>query len=157
MVYETGISIIRLFINEYRIIYFIVDELYRWFDILCIIYILSTELYESLIDINDPMKLDDGRATIYEKSLHDERIPGDDNNNDTNFKHRVMMIIITAIVFVAIFDVIRNFISNYYAKKSLYDPKSNNSQENINRSLIANRETFVSSCVIICIPILNSY
>lgn len=85
---------------------------------------------------------------------------GSNNNNATRI---ILTIIISAIIFVtivSIFDVFRNAINNYYAKKALLDPKSGNTQQEIDSTLIANHEGLISSiifavlCVIISIIVI---
>ncbi len=75
-----------------------------------------------------------------------------------NMSKLVLTVIISAIIFVtvvAIYDVIRNVINNYYAMKALTNPEAENSEHEINSTLIANNDGFISSMVFagICIAI----
>lgn len=93
-----------------------------------------------------------------------------DNESHANeIKRTIIIVIITAILFVtvvSIFDVVHDIVNNYYADLALTDPDSDNTQENIKRSQIANKETLYSSiafclfCIVvsvITIPILDMY
>lgn len=67
-----------------------------------------------------------------------------------NVKYTISVVIISALVFitlVAIYDVIRNIINNYYAEKSLKDPNSHNTQEEIDRTTIANNNQLTASII----------
>lgn len=71
-------------------------------------------------------------------------------------KNTVIIITISAIIFVtvvSIYDVIRNAINNYYATIALNDPNANNSQDDINSTIIGNRQGLIASFVfaIFCI------
>lgn len=87
------------------------------------------------------------REDLYEKRVHGSK----DNNT-------IVIIIISAILFVtiiAIYDVLRNVINNHYAKIALTDPKAENTQQDINSTLVANTQGLIASIVfaIICIII----
>jgi hypothetical protein len=78
----------------------------------------------------------------------------------------LVAIIITIILFVAgvaFYDIIKAKISNYYAREALFDPSSDNSESDIERTLIANEAalhanitffliTFISAMIIL--PVL---
>lgn len=75
----------------------------------------------------------------------------------------IILVIITAILFVmiiSIYDVIRNIINNYYADRALRDPVAANDPQDIESTLIGNREGLTASivfavfCVITGIPLI---
>lgn len=81
---------------------------------------------------------------LYERRIHETK------NNPKSIEYTIYIIIISAFIFIsiiAIFDVIRNVISNYYAEKTLNDPKINNTKEDIERAEIANQNALWSSIV----------
>jgi len=75
----------------------------------------------------------------------------------------LIMIFVSAVIFVtmvAIFEVLKNAINNYYAEIALNDPDVNNTPEDILTTTTANRYGLISSfvfaviCVIIAIIVL---
>ena len=56
---------------------------------------------------------------------------------------------------VSIYDVLRNMINNYYAKKALENPKAKNTKQDIISTEIANKEGLTASIIfsLICIII----
>ena len=75
----------------------------------------------------------------------------------------LVVILITIIIFVAVlsvYDVIKEGIVNRYARRALLDPRSNNSPEDIQRTLIANEESYNAAvhfsiiCILIAMIIL---
>jgi len=78
--------------------------------------------------------------------------------------YTIIVIIISAILFVAVislYDVIRSSINRYYADKSLVDPNSHNTPEDIERTQIANSNallstiTFAIICVVLALLLLG--
>ena len=83
-------------------------------------------------------------------------------------KHTVVIIIISAIIFiavVAIYEVFRNIINRHYSRQALYDPEAKNNLDDINRTIIVNNNSLQATLVfaffclltaIIFLPILIS-
>ena len=88
------------------------------------------------------------------------------DKNNGNYINLFLKIIISAIIFltiIAIYNVINTAIDNYYSNIALNDPNSNNTQEEIDRTNIANYYELISTIVyafvcliiaIILVPIL---
>lgn len=103
------------------------------------------------------------RDKLYERRLHESEEK--DGAHESN-KRLIIIIIISAIIFVtviAVYDVIKQLLNNYYSNLALTDPNSNNSEEDINRTNIADYYTLIALVVfaivtiifaIIAIPIL---
>lgn len=70
-------------------------------------------------------------------------------SNDKN-KNTIFIIFVSAIIFVfvvSIYDIIRNAINNYYAQMALKNPKTKNTQQDIDNTIIVNNYSFNSSIV----------
>jgi len=137
----------------------------------------SKKLIESLTGAIDPVQFSDfsDGADLIVKERIGDLLYGKRHDGPYDSKNKLQSMvattIINAIIFVTViatYDVIRNLVNNYYAKIALHynEDKDDISQEQINRSIIANRETLISSgvfaliCIIlfvILIPILKSY
>lgn len=70
----------------------------------------------------------------------------------------ILTVIISAIIFVtfvALYDVLKNYINNHYARIALEDPRAENSEHDIIKTEIANQESLISSMVFagVCIVI----
>jgi len=125
------------------------------------------QLQTSLIGIGKPLKIMKFRKSniidFKKDNLFEKRIDPPTEQYET-----IILIIISAIIFVtfvAIYDFIKGLINNYYSKKSLNDPNSYNTSEDIQRTIIANEHSLMSNfifvlvCIIIAVilvPILES-
>lgn len=92
------------------------------------------------------------RDRFYERRLHES----EDNAHESN-KRLIIIIIISAIIFVtaiAIYDVIKQLINNYFSNLALTDPNSNNSEEDINRTNIADYYSLIALIVFAIIAII---
>jgi len=104
-------------------------------------------LSTSLFGIGEPSKfLDLRNDDLAERHIHGPK------------EHRgtLIIIIISAIIFVtmvSVYDVAKGAIHNYYSKKALIDPNSHNTKEDIQRTLIADNESFKANCTfaVICV------
>lgn len=79
---------------------------------------------------------------LYERRIH---APSD---KIQQLLYTILIVIISALIFVtviAIYDVLRNTINNYYANIALLDPNSHNTPEEIERTQIANYNALISS------------
>lgn len=97
---------------------------------------------QSLIGVATPGRFVD--VTDQDNRLYPKRRPGTDNSN------AIILVIITAILFVtiiSIYDVIRNIINNHYASKALRDPLAHNDPQDIESTLIGNKEGLIASIV----------
>lgn len=93
---------------------------------------------------------------LSEKHIHGPS--KEETTNATNI-YTIILVIISAIIFVtvvSIYDIIRALITNYYAKKTLEDPVSNNTTEDIERTLLANNNAFYASFVFAGICVLTA-
>ena len=73
--------------------------------------------------------------------------------------HIVIVIIISAILFVTIvslYDVLRAWIINYYAEITLKDPISNNTENDIRKTLLANWNSFKAAAFFACMCVVTS-
>jgi hypothetical protein len=91
------------------------------------------------------------------EDLTGRKVHGSPRDNPKSIEYTIFIIIISAFIFItviAIFDVIRNIINNYYAHRALTDPNSNNTQEDIERAEIANQNGLWSSIVFATVTFL---
>ncbi len=94
------------------------------------------------------------------RDLSDRRIHSPESNKQSHIMYTILIIIISALIFVtiiAIYDVIRNAINNYYAAISLDDPNSHNNPQDIERTKIANQNALWSSMVFAAICIVSAF
>lgn len=76
-----------------------------------------------------------------------------------NMKYTIVIVMISALIFVtviAIYDVIRNAINNYYANIALLDPNSHNDPDDIERTQIANNNELWSSMVFAAVCLVSA-
>lgn len=116
---------------------------------------LAPGLSQSLLGAGNTVGL--SKATFNQNdTLYADHIHGPARRNETSDEHNsknngvMILIIISAIIFVtivSIYDVIRNAFNNYYAAKALEDPRANNAEADINRTLIANYQALIASIV----------
>jgi hypothetical protein len=98
---------------------------------------------------------------IYEtrpNELYEKRIHGRPDRMES-IKFTIIIVIISAIIFVtviAIYDIIRNGINNYYASLALNDPASHNSPEQIEQTEIANSNALWSSMVFASLCLISA-
>ena len=104
-------------------------------------------------------------------SYYDSRIgsPSKQYENPLSIYRTVLLTLVSAVLFVtaiSIYDIIRQRIVTYYARRAIEDPDACNDPQLIRRTLIVNRESFASTvtfslvCIIIAliiIPILIYY
>jgi len=105
-----------------------------------------TGLTTSLLGTGDPVKYLPEARSEEPRNIY-RRIHGSERKITPN-SYTIILIVISALIFitvVAVFDVVRNAINNYYAKKALKDPRSNNTKRDIERAVIANKNNFYSS------------
>ena len=96
-----------------------------------------------------------GKDFTGDKSLEDRRIHGGRDKTQT-IRYTLIIIVISAIIFVtviAIYDVLRIIITNFYAKAALTDPKAQVTPTDLTRTLIANYESFLATLVFALIAI----
>lgn len=118
----------------------------------------------SLLGIADPVKFVDpsridtsllDKDSTADKSLTDRRIHAGRDKTQT-IRYTLIIIVISAIIFVtviAIYDVLRIVITNFYAKAALTDPKAQVTPTDLTRTLIANYESFLATLVFALIAI----
>jgi ABC-type Fe3+ transport system permease subunit len=93
---------------------------------------------------------DEARDDLYSRRIH----PPEEKAE--SIRYTVLIVIISAILFVtvvALYDVLRNIAVNYFADRALTDPRSGNTQQDIERTNIANENTLLASIVfaLICV------
>ena len=69
---------------------------------------------------------------------------------DSSDQNTIFIVILSGIILVtiiSIYDVIRTYIDNYHAQRTVNNPQFRGDQEDINNTLIANRESLNSSIV----------
>jgi len=111
----------------------------------------------SLVGVAEPIRfmgLSDRpeRAELGERNIHPIK-----EEDSKRYSHTIIIIVISAIIFVtvvAIYDVLRNYINNYYASRALRDPLSTNTVQDISRTETANRSNFVSSLIFALVCVL---
>lgn len=111
----------------------------------------------------DPMRLESdsfGSEGRRDQSLTERRIHASKDSR-TTLRYTIIIIIISAIIFVtviAIYDVIRTIITNFYAEAALKDPKAQVSDTDRIRTEIANYNallaTIVFAIITICIALI---
>jgi hypothetical protein len=90
------------------------------------------------------------RDRLYERRLHE---PEERDNN----KHLIVIIIISAIIFVtviAVYDVIKGALNNYFSNLALIDPNSKNTEEDINRTNIADYYALMATIIFTIVAII---
>ncbi len=130
---------------------------------------ISSGLSSSLSGVvADPGKYTDpARTDLIERNPvnEGENAPSYSNTNNNNksqpssITYASIIIIISALIFVtviSIFDVARNKINNFYAKKALVDPRSGNTSQQIISTLIANTNTWKSSVAFSVFAVISS-
>ena len=83
----------------------------------------------------------------HDKYLEERHIHGSSHTAES-LRFTIIIIIISAILFVtiiAIYDIVRIGIINHYANKSLHDKRSQNNREDIERTIVANENSFWAS------------
>ena len=126
----------------------------------------SVNLRTSLLGVADPTKFVDPIRTesqVYESGLS-EGLEGRVRlgKKQHPIKYTIIIILVSAVIFVtavALYDVIRHIINNYYAKQVLIDlgEEDEETVRGIDRTLAANRGTLIASgifalfCVVIAI------
>jgi hypothetical protein len=98
--------------------------------------------------------------TLYKRESGSSGDPDYESSKNSTTKNNLLLIVMSAIISVAIisvYDVFRNAINNYYAEAALRDPKSNNTQSDIDSAVIDNQKGLIASvvfgifCVIVAI------
>lgn len=116
----------------------------------------TVNLNTSLIGVSDPTKFTDPdrieSLDLYARHPHGKLTP------EHTIRYTIIVVFISAVIFVtviSIYDVIKNGINYIFAKRALSDPESHNSSDSIHRTLVANKNTLVSSSVFcgVCIVI----
>ena len=86
---------------------------------------------------------DDVHKSLFVKKIHGlEKSPSN--------KYTLIIVFISAIIFVtviSIYDVVRNIINYYYAKKVLTDKTINNDPKSITNTMTVNKNTLISSII----------
>jgi len=107
---------------------------------------LSGQLSTALVGSIEPSKFIDVRESSRE--LSERRIHGKSNDKSDSLKYNIIIVIISAIIFVtviALYDIVRTGLNVYYSNLALNDPNSHNIQEDIDRTTIANFNALMSS------------
>ena len=108
---------------------------------------------EALYGIGTAAQLD--TSLSFKKS--DRRFHGPSETKLPNISV-VLMVIVSAIIFimmVAIYDVFKSAITNDMSKRALIDPMSNNTQQDINRTLIANNYSLMADIMFAVITVIS--
>ena len=91
-----------------------------------------------------------------ERGIH----PSDEEQKfNSEYIHTVIIILISAVIFVtavALYEVIRVYIGNYYANTALNDPESSNTLQDITRIRVANQATFTSTVIFAFICLISA-
>src|SRR5581483_11434818 len=93
------------------------------------------------------------RETLEERRIHGSQ----ERSQSSAVFYTIVIVIISAILFVtviAIYDVARNAISNYYAAQALRNPDSHNTPTEIEAALIANQQALIASGVFAAVCVL---
>lgn len=131
----------------------------------------SVNLQTSLLGIADPVKFVDPirpESQVQEVGIFEKYGGRVATGTRHGLKYTIIIILISAIIFVtavALYDVVRHLINNYYAKQVLLNiensdlqNQNNQNQENeirsIQRTLAANQGTFIASLVFAAFCIL---
>jgi len=87
------------------------------------------------------------------------RVIAHNEGDSGKIRYTIIIVIISAVLFitvVAIFQIVSNIIDNYYSKNALLNPLSNNTSEDVNRTLIANQNSLISTVMFALFCILAS-
>ena len=84
--------------------------------------------------------------------------PSGSESNKTRLNlNTVLVVAVSAIIFltiIAIYELVKGYINNYYAERSLRNPNSNNSEKDIRSTLIANEENLKSIATFALVAII---
>lgn len=120
---------------------------------------LSGNLSSSLLGVADPAKFTDPlRSDVRGAVRVPKRFPDVSNTSET-IKYTVIIIIVSAIIFVtaiAVYDVIKTALSNTFAKQALTNPKSHNKPRDIRRTEIANKAALGSSAAFAAVSVVSA-
>jgi hypothetical protein len=97
----------------------------------------------ALFGAADPSKFVDVSRDDVSKNMYKRHIHGS-SEKKVNIGYTLIIIVISAIIFVtavSIYDVFRSLITNYFAEMSLKDPNAQNKKEEIERTIIANKDS----------------
>lgn len=108
-------------------------------------------------DINASLFGVGAQTRVLDESLYGKRIHGPRQDEGKSL-HLFFVIIVSAIIFVttvALYDVIKAALNNHYSNIALTDPNSHNSQEDIDRTNIADYYSLQATIIfaVICIVI----
>jgi ABC-type Fe3+ transport system permease subunit len=109
-------------------------------------------LSDNRLDTSDDIRLET-------RDLYGRKIHSPSENKYTKIKYTIVIVILSAIIFVtviAIYDVLRNAINNYYANIALNDTNSHNTPEDIQRTTIANENALWSSMIFATVCIITA-
>ena len=99
--------------------------------------LLTDNINTSLLGTADPLKFVDANR-LESNDLYARKIHGSDDKN-RSIRYTIIIIIISAIIFVTVvslYDIIRGYITNYFANKALHDPKFNDTTKDINNRIV---------------------
>ena len=115
-------------------------------------------LSPSLLGVGDPIKFLRPKRIQFKGKANKEDGPGPSMKRNREI-NTTILIIISAIIFisvVALYDILRNYITNKYATKALEDPRSENTKTDIAKTEIANLNGLYSSICFALIVILSA-
>lgn len=101
----------------------------------------------------DPDRIDTRREDLTSRRIHGAEDKG------RSLKYTILIVIISAIIFItviALYDVIRNAISDFYATNSLTDPNAHYTPGEIIQTRIANRNALIASIVFAAFCVLSA-
>ena len=117
----------------------------------------------ALFGIADPAKFTDPIRLDVDQSLFKREIHSPEEKQNS-IKYTIIIVFISAIIFVtviAIYDVFKSLITNYFARDALQDPNSHNKREDIERTIISNQDALKSNfwfalfCIITAIILIS--
>jgi len=104
-------------------------------------------LSSALFGTADPSKFVDVARKDVDKNYYEKKIHATQDKG-THIQYTIIIIIISAIIFVtviSIYDIFRSLITNFFAKEALTNPKSQNTQIEIERTLISNQDALYAN------------
>jgi len=104
----------------------------------------------ALLGTGEPVRFRAAEENIFERG-----IPGREDiyarthgKSKKSYSKTILLVVISAVIFVtavAIYDVFRSWITNYFARKTLEDPREKNASDDIRKTEIANHNTYLSN------------
>ena len=117
----------------------------------------------SLFGIANPVIDEDPIQEDIDEGLYEREVRGRVPREINSVRRTIIIILVSAVIFVtvvSIYDVFRLFIDNDFARRALFDPRSHNESDVIDRALVANEGLtqasifFMFFCLVVAVTII---